>query len=337
MSRPAFLITVDTEGDNLWSRPRTLTTRNTEYLPRFQSLCEIHGFKPTYLTNWEMATSPAFQEFGRDLLARGTGEIGMHLHAWDSPPLQPLTADDTANHPYLIEFPDDQMRAKIDLMTRTLEDTFGVKMTSHRAGRWAFDERYARILIDQGYLVDCSVTPHISWRRHLGDPSQNGGSDYTGYPEEAYFVDPADISRPGISPLLEIPLTVIPYHYPAAVQGVRSWLTKSHFGSRVANRLLPELTQFTGSSRDRNKLLRTLAVARAERRPFIEFAIHSSEVIPGGSPSFPTADSIEALYETLEVVFAAAAGTFGGATLTEYYHDVLSSRGKGPGASQCAG
>ena len=336
MSRPAFLITVDTEGDNLWSRPRTLTTRNTEYLPRFQSLCEAHGFKPTYLTNWEMATSPAFQEFGRAVLARGTGEIGMHLHAWDSPPLQPLTADDTANHPYLIEFPDDQMRAKIDMMTGTLEDAFGVKMTSHRAGRWAFDERYARILIDQGYLVDCSVTPHISWKRHLGDPSRDGGSDYTSFPEEAYFVDPADISRPGASPLLEIPLTVIPYRYPAVVQSLRSWLTKSHFGSRVANRLLPELTQFTGSSRDRKKLLRTLAVTRNERRPFIEFAIHSSEVMPGGSPSFPTADSIEALYETLDVVFATAAGTFGGATLTEYYHDVSSSRGKGPGASQCA-
>ena len=39
------------------------------------------------------------------------------------------------------------MRAKVDYMTRLLEDTFQTKMVSHRAGRWAFDERYARLLV----------------------------------------------------------------------------------------------------------------------------------------------------------------------------------------------
>ena len=48
----ALLITIDTEGDRLWSRPTTVETRNAEYLPRFQSLCERYGFKPTYLTNY---------------------------------------------------------------------------------------------------------------------------------------------------------------------------------------------------------------------------------------------------------------------------------------------
>ena len=32
--------TIDTEGDNLWSRPRTITTCNSRYLPRFQALCK---------------------------------------------------------------------------------------------------------------------------------------------------------------------------------------------------------------------------------------------------------------------------------------------------------
>src|SRR5512144_2975448 len=48
---PSFLITIDTEGDNLWSRPREITTGNARYLPRFQALCEKYGLKPTYLTN----------------------------------------------------------------------------------------------------------------------------------------------------------------------------------------------------------------------------------------------------------------------------------------------
>ena len=35
-SRPAFLITIDTEGDNIWRRPNRITTENTLFLPRFQ-------------------------------------------------------------------------------------------------------------------------------------------------------------------------------------------------------------------------------------------------------------------------------------------------------------
>src|ERR1700675_1374261 len=106
MSEMPFIITIDPEGDDLWSKPREITTRNAQYLPRFQSLCERFGFKPVYLTNYEMATSDAFVEFGRDVLARGTGEIGMHLHAWNSPPLVPLTRDDFHYQPYLIEYPE---------------------------------------------------------------------------------------------------------------------------------------------------------------------------------------------------------------------------------------
>ena len=74
MSRdPAFLISIDTEGDDLWSVPEEVTTENARYLPRFQSLCERHGLKPTWLTNYEMAESPAFGEFAHDVLRRGTG------------------------------------------------------------------------------------------------------------------------------------------------------------------------------------------------------------------------------------------------------------------------
>ncbi|MDR8263551.1 deacetylase, partial [Acinetobacter baumannii] len=53
MHNPAFLITIDTEGDNLWQKHDSITTENARYLPRFQQLCEKYGFKPVYLTNYE--------------------------------------------------------------------------------------------------------------------------------------------------------------------------------------------------------------------------------------------------------------------------------------------
>ncbi|HET6491473.1 MAG TPA: deacetylase, partial [Burkholderiales bacterium] len=124
MSEIPFIITVDTEGDNLWAKPREITTRNAAYLPRFQALCERFRFKPVYLTNYEMALSDAFVEFGRDVIARDAGEVGMHLHAWNSPPLEPLTDDDFRYQPYLIEYPAPVMKEKIRTLTHLLEDRF---------------------------------------------------------------------------------------------------------------------------------------------------------------------------------------------------------------------
>ncbi|NOM63837.1 deacetylase, partial [Klebsiella pneumoniae] len=40
MHNPAFLITIDTEGDNRWQKHDSITTENARYLPRFQQLCE---------------------------------------------------------------------------------------------------------------------------------------------------------------------------------------------------------------------------------------------------------------------------------------------------------
>jgi hypothetical protein len=68
--RPAFLVTIDTEGDDLWSRPREIGTRNAAFLPRFQALCEEHGLKPTWLVNHEMALCRVFQRFARAVLVR---------------------------------------------------------------------------------------------------------------------------------------------------------------------------------------------------------------------------------------------------------------------------
>jgi hypothetical protein len=319
MIRPALLVTIDTEGDNLWSRPRVVTTRNAEYLPRFQALCEKYGLKPTYLTNWEMVQSPAFREFGRDLLARRTGEIGMHLHAWNSPPLAPLTADDDYYHPFLIDYPENQMREKVKVLTSALEDTFGVTMVSHRAGRWSFNETYARILVDHGYLVDCSVTPYVSWASILGDPASNGGTDFSRFPDTAYFIDLNDIRRPGNSPLLELPVTIVPPSYPGVLEAARTFLAHHRFGTRVANRFFRSCLWLRPTRRNRKTLLHILAIARQEQRPYIEFMLHSSELMPGGSPAFPSRESIEALYDDLEALFTAARDVFEGHTLRDYY------------------
>ena len=315
-SRPSFLITIDTEGDNGWARRREVTTKNSEYLSRFQELCEGHGLRPTYLTNYEMATCPAFLKFGREVLRREAAEIGMHLHAWNSPPAAPLTDDDYAHMPYLVEYPEAVMREKVRVMTRTLEDAFGVKMTSHRAGRWAFNEVYARLLVEFGYTVDCSVTPNVSWKRVMGAPSGAGGTDYTRFPCLPYRVNLDDISREGTSPLLELPMTI----YGQRKQWKDALPRKAR---RVVERLWPSAVWLRPNGRNLRQMLDIVKRAEEDGRPYVEFMLHSSELMPGGSPTFPDEHSIETLYNHLEQLFAVAARAFKGATLREYRADYV--------------
>ena len=319
-ARGAFLITVDTEGDNLWSRPRDIRVENAKYLRRFQELCERYGLRPTYLTNWEMVNSGSFVELGKDVLRRGTAEIGMHLHAWNSPPLVPLTADDYRYQPYLTEYPADLLREKVKVMTDTLETVFGVKMVSHRGGRFALDETYVKTLIEAGYRVDCSVTPHVDWRPQLGDPAGEGGPDYRAFPETAYFMDEEAIMRPGTSPLLQVPLTVVALHGSVWARGLRAGGRSVPVVRRYAARYFPAHSRLSPKfARRRGDLLRILSVAREQRRDYVEFMVHSSEFMAGGSPWYPKQRDIEAMYGELERLFDYSTPDWAGSTLDEYY------------------
>lgn len=317
MTRPAFIITIDTEGDNLWQNHRQIKTENARFLPRFQSLCEKFGFKPVWLTNYEMAVDPAYVAFAKDVIARGQGEVGMHLHAWNSPPEFDLTGDDWRWQPYLIEFPDAVLRDKVVFMTQLLEETFQTKMRSHRAGRWAFDSRYAKLLIELGYQVDCSVTPRVNWRNAKGAPQGNGGTDFQHFPDHAYFMDENAIHRPGNSSLLEVPMS-IQYKHPAWLNSVKQSYDRirGKYRSPSVNWLRP-----AGGN-----VAQMIAVAEkslAQGNDYVEFMLHSSEFMPGGSPTFKDDAAIEGLYQDLEQLFAWLAQRTQGMTLAEYYQRKL--------------
>ena len=330
MSEIPFIITIDTEGDDLWSKPREITTRNAEYLPRFQSLCERFRFKPVYLTNYEMAMSDVFVEFARDVLARGAGEIGMHLHAWNSPPLVPLTSDDFHYQPYLIEYPDPVMKEKIRIVTRLLEDRFDQAIVSHRAGRLGFDGRYAAMLLEEGYRVDCSVSPGLDWSGTPGDPNGKGGSDYTAFPDRPYFFNPSDISVPTFAGMLEVPMTI----RTSGLFRSAPWVYRIPLLRQTANRLVsPALNHLCPTESNLRGMLRAVRGARAEGAAHTEFTLHSSEFMPGGSPTFRSASDIELLYERLEILFEELSTWCRGMTLKEFHARFEESLGKAASGS----
>jgi len=307
---PFFLITIDTEGDNIWSAPREITTRNSQFLKRFQDLCEEFALKPTYLVNYEMAMCPEFRRFGRDVLLRNVGEIGMHLHGWNAPPVEPIAPDDYHFLPFLIEYSAPLMRAKIAYQTKLLADIFSVQPISHRAGRWALDSRYVELLLEHGYGVDCSVTPGISWRMPSTASLGCKGTDYRKFPSDPYWIDPADISRPGKSALLEVPMTI---YRDTTFSWVRPRMLRC-----AANRVWPDNSWLRPTRRNLRQLLMVVRQVLSQRKTYAEFMLHSSEFMPGGSRTFKTKEDIEKLYSDLKQLFSVASQRFTGATLKEF-------------------
>ena len=66
-------------------------------------------------------------------------------------------------------------------------------------------------------------------------------------------------------------------------------------------------------------MLQTARAARDEGAAHMEFMLHSSELMPGGSPNFGNAPAIERLYERLENLFGDLSTWCFGATLKEFH------------------
>lgn len=185
MNGKYFIITIDTEGDNIWKRVTTasgmreIQTENAKYISAFQTLCEKYGYKPTYLVNYEMSGAEPFVSQAKEWRRDGKCEIGMHMHAWNTPPIYNLKFNRKGHNPFAGEYPRHILWKKLLTMTEILENTFGERPTSHRGGRWYIDPWYIQALIKLGYQADCSVTPGIDWSKTIGNTMY--GSDYRNF------------------------------------------------------------------------------------------------------------------------------------------------------------
>ena len=162
----------------------------------------------------------------------------------------------------------------------------------------------------------------------MGSPKGQGGPDYTRFPDRAYFLDLTDISKPGDSPLLEVPLTVQRPDQRIA-KFLHQLVRRAPRLLRAAvNRLYPAVAQLRPQKGNLRELLGILKQAKRQGRDYVEFMLHSSEFMPGGSPNFRTDSDIETLYGDLEELFSVArAEGFQGSTLSDYRKAFVESRG----------
>ncbi len=278
-----FIITVDTEADNQWKRGRPITLRNIECLPRFQTCVETYGFIPTYLITHEVAVDPGAKEILSKWSNDGRAEIGSHLHPWTTPPYR--SEEEKQRRDFPSSLAPQILRDKLKILTEAVKNVIGANPTSFRAGRFGVNEDVLKALYEFGYIVDASVTPGVNWQKI----TKGREVDAPNFKGEALLPH----ERCGLT---ELPMTVV----------------RTPFLQRLKwCRIFPETTI--------SDLIKVYKIAKKGGLPYIQFLIHSSELLVGGSPYSKTAEQVEHIYTVLNefMAYLKAEGVTG-ETLTSF-------------------
>lgn len=261
-----LIVTVDVEADNQWEPKDSVTIENVFALPRFQALCEKYNIVPTYFTTYEVAADAYASAMLKGWQDAGKAEVGAHLHPWTTPP---FSAEEKGPS-FPSELADDSLREKFIALTDVIGQSIGRRPTSYRAGRWGFDLRQAALLAEFGYVVDSSITPSLSWRKTEGLHGGPGGPDFSREQAAPHMLNKA---------ILEVPMTVLS---PGFLRRPR-WL-------RIF------------ANTKRAQLASVLHTAKKKGFPAV-FMIHSSELVPAGSPYVKDVAALEAVYTRIEDLF----------------------------------
>lgn len=298
MSESIVILSVDTEEDN-WRAARSgLSVENIRELPRLQADCDGLGIPLTFFTTYQVAATPWAAGVLRDLQSSGRAEVGAHLHPWNTPPLdEPMVPRNTMT----VNLPIALQRAKLTSLTRAIEEGVGVRPTSFRAGRFGLGRETTRVLIEQGYRADSSVSPWISWA------DTDEGPDFVGAPLSAYTLDGTTDPREPVrgGPLVEIPVSSGYSRWPFgawhAVHEVlrRPWARRLRLAGLAyrlgvvrAITLSPEVS----SPRD---MLRLAGLIAAHGVTHVSVFFHSPSLRPGLSPFGRTRADVESLHRAI--------------------------------------
>jgi|CXWL01.1.fsa_nt_gi hypothetical protein len=296
-----FIVTVDTEEDD-WSEDRATGSpiTNIGQVPKFQSLCEKYGVKPTYLLTYPITQDPESVRIFRTILSNGTCEIGVHCHPWNTPPYEEIV---TKRNSMLCNLPSDLQCQKLVMLDRAIQDQFGIKPVSFRAGRWGYSVQIAQHLEKLGYKVDSSVTPYVNWA-HMYGP------DFTDFPLHPYRFHASNIKRQaGQGSMLEVPATI----------GLLGW--SSPLAEKVWKTLCTgKLAVFKGTGVlaalgiiqkvwlspevvDGQIMIRLIEQLRGQGHTLFNMVFHSSSLKAGLTPFVRSASEEARLYRRLEEVF----------------------------------
>lgn len=310
-----FVVTVDTEEEWDWNfgwPTGTPRVSNIQELPGFQEICDRHRAAVTYFTNYPVLHNDESLAVIQDLAKKPRVEIGMHIHPWNTPPIdsrKPISARES----FLANLPEDMITQKL----ATVYDLFlqrQLKPTSFRGGRYSSGRVVQRFLAENGFVADASQVPFTTW----GD---EGAPDY----RDRGLSPHRHCPLPG-RPVWEIPLTLgftrRPYRFwSKCYQTVaNSFLSKFRLIGMAERLNLVRRVWLSFESPLGTHMLQFLRQLRSMKLPYICFTFHSSSLLVGANGCFSnTASERDRLLNQLDEVLGVISNwpEFRPATITE--------------------
>ncbi len=303
-------VTIDVEEEGLFSgkyEKENCSAKNLERLGKLDPIFKEYGIRPTLLVAYQAANNP---RYGEDIMKHcrdWDGEVGAHLHHWNTPPIIDLPHKDPVPSDLI---PKDILSEKIWNLFEAIK-TWSHEPTSFRMGRFNLGPRILELLHGTSILVDSSVAPLRRWY---------GGPNHIDAGPDPYYPDLLDPSLQGSSKILEAPITITPIF-----KNLGAWLGKLDrtrlFTGDLINSLaekgasIPAQPMWTGLKRMK------LATVLHEKRggQVINTFFHSSELMPMGNPKHPTEYEIGLFIKKLADYFQWLAKKYGyeSVTLTE--------------------
>jgi hypothetical protein len=289
-----LVVTIDVEEEGLFSSrydPHDTPVTNVAELETLDPMFRELGIRPTLLVTYPVISDKLCVELLTSLTNKWGGEIGAHLHHWNTPPFERL--------PYPEPVPSNLITP--DLLSQKLENLLaavragGAEPTSFRMGRFNIGSRMFSVLEKAGITVDSSVAP---MRKYYGGP------DHLSAHTDPYFPDPENLLEPGNSRILEVPMTILPI-----------FKRLGSFLGRIDNSVLPDgwiswfamnlgslpiQPMWTGLRRLKAGV--RLHLHRGGQVLTVFF--HSSELMPGGCPQHQTVGDVERFRDKLRAFFA---------------------------------
>jgi hypothetical protein len=294
-----LVVSIDTEEDN-WHRSRdNVTLENIDELLRLASLFDRLGVRPTYFTTYQVAADQRAVDVLKDVCSGGRGEIGAHLHPWNTPP---VTEAFVPRNSMLKNLPPELQLAKVRQLTDTIELAFELTPRAFRAGRYGLGSDTVRALQCCGYRVDSSVSPFLNLETF------DDGPNFVGAPIVPYRLGPdRDVRRPAPNgTLLEIPLSLGFNRAPFSVwDPVRRtlegapfrWFRLAGLAHRTGLLKRIDLSPELASVHDMLTVSRRLLDAGV---PYLHVSWHSPTLKPGLSPYAATWSDVDRLYAAVE-------------------------------------
>jgi hypothetical protein len=286
-----LVVTIDVEEEGLFNGTYAadrVTASNVVGLGRLDSLFRNLGIRPTLLVSYQAAEDQAHSDLIAELAERWEGEIGAHLHHWNTPPVVPLPHPDPVPSELI---PEEILAAKLDNLLDRLRG-MGATPVSFRMGRFNLGPKMLGIISSRGISVDSSIAPMRSYY---------GGPAHLAAPTDPYFPDPENPCKPGESEILEVPITIVPIlpKLGNLLEGIESaaYLPRkatSWFAMNMGS--LPAQPFLTGL----NRLKAAVRLHRLRGGRVVTIFFHSSELVRGFSPQNKTEADVDRFLLKLE-------------------------------------